>query len=427
MRGVLGAMLLPAMLLHAQPLFAQGGQAGEASSRADQRRAIKAALFVPDPLPPVQVEQYGQLDVAPGVVAERVSYATSHGLRVPAIVYRAARLPAGRMPGLVVVNGHGGDKTSWYAYYAGILYARAGAVVLTYDPIGEGERNAERRSGTRQHDLEVEPLPEMGPRMGGSMITDVMQAVSYLGQRADVDGGRLGVLGYSMGSFVSGLACAIDPRINSCVLVGGGNFDSVGGYWDNSRKMCQGLPYQALRFLGDRGPVLYDLHAARGATLVLNGTDDAVVAVSKMGPAFFEDLRRRTVALHGGERNVFAFGFTQGGGHRPYFLTRTAALWLEDHLDFPNWSRESIAAMGETRISEWAARNGLSADRQYASELGEGGTQALGVDIPAVPRDSLVALPRERWEREKDRYVYESWLRETRARATRREGPRARE
>jgi dienelactone hydrolase len=332
-------------------------------------------------------------------VAERVSYSTAYGLRVPAVVYRPRVLPAARMPGLVIVNGHGGDKASWYASYAGILYARAGAVVVTYDPIGEGERNAERRSATRQHDQEVEPLPEMGRRMGGQMITDVSQAAAFLGGRADVDAARLAVLGYSMGSFISGLACAVDAQINSCVLVGGGNYDSVGGYWDNSRKMCQGLPYQALRFLGDRGAALYDLNATRGATLVLNGTDDAVVAVSKMGPPFFEDLRRRTIARHGSDRNVFDFAFVPGGGHRPYFLTRTAALWLEGRLDFPSWTRESIDAMGETRT--------------------EDGTVALGLDVPAVPRDSLMALPRDRWEREKDRYVYENWLRAARAGAPR--------
>ena len=33
-----------------------------------------------------------------------------------------------------------------------MAYARGGAVVVTYDPIGEGERNAARRDGTRQHD-----------------------------------------------------------------------------------------------------------------------------------------------------------------------------------------------------------------------------------------------------------------------------------
>lgn len=387
---------------------AQQGPA-PARDRAALRAAIRRELRIPARSLPVAGERYGEWTVAPGVVAERVSYATGYGLRVPAIVYRPAQRGPGRMPGLVIVNGHGGDKTSWYATWAGILYARAGALVVTYDPIGEGERNAEGRSGTRQHDTEVEPLPEMARRLGGSMITDVMQAVSYLAARRDADPSRIAVLGYSMGSFIAGLACALDTRVAACVLAAGGNFDGPGGYWDRSRPMCQGLPYQALSFLGDRGAALYDLNADRGATLVLNGTADAVVAITTMGPPFFADLRERTVALHGGTRNVFTAEFDEGGGHRPYFLTRTAARWLQERLHFPRWSTDTIDSMRETRIGDWAAANGLGTDRALASELGEGGTRALGTDIPAVPRDSLRALPLARWTRERPLYVYESW------------------
>ncbi|MDE3166329.1 MAG: prolyl oligopeptidase family serine peptidase, partial [Acidobacteriota bacterium] len=221
-----------------------------ATNAADQRRQIRAALRVPERLPALAVESYGQSEIAPGVIAEHVSYATDYGLRVPAIVYRPKEKPAGRMPGLIVVNGHGGDKYSWYAYYAGILYGRAGAVVVTYDPIGEGERNRQKKSGTRQHDRKVDP-PEMGLRMGGLMMTDVMQATSYLAQRPDVDPARLAAMGYSMGSFVLGLGCAAETRLHACVLAGGGNLDGQGGYWDTSTKvMCQALPYQAMRFLG---------------------------------------------------------------------------------------------------------------------------------------------------------------------------------
>src|SRR5258706_9473521 len=149
---------------------------------AELRAQIRAALRVPPTLPALDLELYDNLRLTPDVIIERVSYATGYGLRVPAIVYRPAIRPAGRMPGLIVVNGHGGDKYSWYAFYAGILYARAGAVVVTYDPIGEGERNAQKKSGTRQHDKSIDP-PEMGRHMGGLMMTDVMQAVSYLAQR----------------------------------------------------------------------------------------------------------------------------------------------------------------------------------------------------------------------------------------------------
>jgi hypothetical protein len=214
-----------------------------------------------------------------------------------------------------------------------------------------------------------------------------------------------------MGSFVLSLACAIDMRLNSCVLAAGGNLDGPGGYWDSStKKMCQAIPYQSLKFLGDRGAVIYSLHAERGATLIINGTADDVVAMPQTGPTFFEDLRRHTIALHGSDRNVFDTVFIPGGGHRPYFLTRPAALWLEKHLRFPNWTANAIAKMPETHIMEWAERNGVQIDKSYSTELREGGTQALGAAIPAVPHDRMDALPREKWEQEKDRYIYETWL-----------------
>jgi dienelactone hydrolase len=376
----------------------------------DAKAAIKSTLFVPDPLPAASPEQYGRFEPAPGVVAERVSYATAYGLRVPAIVYRPAHAPAAKLPAFIVVNGHGGDKYSWYSFYGGILYARAGAVVLTYDPIGEGERNAQRKDGTRQHDRNVDP-PEMARRMAGLMITDIMQSVSYLASRPDVDARRIGAGGYSMGSFILSLACAVETRLNACVLVGGGNLDGAGGYWEtSSKKMCQGIPYQSLAFLGDRAAAIYNLHAARGATLVWNGDADEVVSIPKMGAPFFEDLRRRTIALHGNEKNVFEFGFTPGGSHRPYFLTKPVALWLHEHLEFPNWTKEAIEKMPETHILEWAPAHNVTMDKMYFTESREGGTRALGAEIPAVPHDELNALPSDRWERDKDRYIYEGWL-----------------
>ncbi|HEV2444750.1 MAG TPA: prolyl oligopeptidase family serine peptidase [Candidatus Sulfopaludibacter sp.] len=394
------------LLAGAAPGEAQSHDPSQSGSREGARQRIKTTLHVPAPLPALAVERYGLFEPAPGVVAERVSYATDYGLRVPAIVYRPGRIPAGGMPGIVVVNGHGGDKYSWYAFYAGILYAQAGAAVVTYDPIGEGERNWQRKDGTRQHDRNVDP-PDMARRMSGLMLTDVMQAVSYLAARPDVDAKRLAAVGYSMGSFVLGIACAIETRLNSCVLAGGGNLDGPGGYWDSSSKrMCQAIPYQSLMFLGDRGAVLYDLHAERGSTLVINGTADDVVSIPNMGATFFDDLRQRTAALRGTDRNVFDVRWVRDGGHRPYFLTRPAALWLEQRLHFA----QPVDRLGETHISEWAARNNVYIDRQYASELREGGTHALGAGIPAVPHDDMNALPRERWEQDKEKYVYESWL-----------------
>jgi hypothetical protein len=323
------------------------------------------------------------------------------------------------MPGIVVVNGHGGDKYSWYAFYTGLLYAQAGATVLTYDPIGEGERNLQRKDGSRQHDLNVDP-PEMARRMSGLMLTDLKQAVSYLAQRPDTDPKRLAAFGYSMGSFVLGIGCAIETRLNSCVLTGGGNLDGPDGYWDSSsKKMCQAIPYKSLMFLGDRGAALYNLHAARGATLIINGTADDVVSIPRMGATFFDDLRKRTIALHGTDRNVFDFEWIEGAGHRPEWLHRKAALWLQPHLNFPNWTPASIANMPETHILDWLANKSVYIDKPYATELREGGTLALGANFPAIPHDDMNALPKDVWEKEKDKYVYETWLKEAKAQCCR--------
>ncbi len=377
---------------------------------AELRSRIMQTLHVPERSPALASKFYGKFRPASGVDADRVSYGTDYGLRVPAIVYHPAGATIEKHPALVIVNGHGGDKSSWYAYWAGILYARAGAVVLTYDPIGEYERNKELRSGTRQHDTLVQP-DDMARRLAGLMVTDIMQGVAYLSERPDVDPKQIAILGYSMGSFIGSLACAVDTGIRACVLVGGGDLDGPGGYWDSSvKKMCQAIPYRSLAFLGDRAAVLYALQARRGPTLVYNGSADETVDIPHHGQDFFTDLRARTIAEAGSGKNVFEFGFVSGGGHRPYFVTRPVALWLEDKLKLPEWTRKRIHAMPETHIGEWALANHLRTDDPPTFEHNEGGTMALDKDIPAVPRDSLRAVPESVWQAEQGDYIYESWV-----------------
>jgi dienelactone hydrolase len=385
-----------------------------ADSSRDVRVRIRSTLFAADPLPPLDVERYGEFKPEPGIVAERISYRTHYGLRVPAILYRPAKVE-GKVPGLVVVNGHGGDKFAWYAFYAGVMYARAGAAVLTYDPIGEGERHIEMKSGTRAHDVRQEPA-ELGRRMGGLMMTDVQQAVSYLAQRPEVDKARLGAMGYSMGSFVLSLACAVETRLKACVLVGGGNLDGPGEYWDTSKPMCQGLPYQALSFLGDRAARIYALHAERGPTLVFNGTEDNILQGERRDPfRHFEDLRGRVIKLRGSAKDVFETGYDQRVGHRPFFVTRPVALWLEKTLDLPAWTAKQMEQMGTTHIGTWAKQHGIEMDRLYATEHREAGAQGLGEHMPGFKRDQLRALPEAEWQRRKSEMIYETWLERARA------------
>lgn len=167
----------------------------QASRRAGWHAEIRKQLFLPSVLPKLEPRTWSTFSPTPGVLADRVTYATADGLLVPAIIYRPD--PAvvhwkGKLPGVVIVNGHGGDKFSWYAFYSGMLFAKAGAMVVTYDPIGEGERNFEKASRAGVHDTWVSPPPglprtDWGQRLAGLMQVDVMQAVSYLDSRSEVD------------------------------------------------------------------------------------------------------------------------------------------------------------------------------------------------------------------------------------------------
>jgi dienelactone hydrolase len=392
------------------PAYAMPAPAPANAQFQHWRDEIIRTLYVPQHLP-LAPRSYGAFSPLPGVIAERVTYGTEFGMRVPAIVYRPAA-GHGRLPAMVVVNGHGGDKYSWYAFYTGMLYARAGAVVLTYDTIGEGERNPDRKSGTRLHDRPVN-VPHYAQRLSGLMIGDVMQAVSYLRQRPDVDPSRVAVLGYSLGSFVAVLAGAADPRIDVLVLSGGGDLDGPGGYWEErtNKPMCEGIPWKSLSAYGDEAAIVYALNQRRGPTLIMNGDSDTVVDIPHdHEQPFFDDLARRVEALTGTKRNIFQTYWVIGASHRPSWLTRPAALWLENKLRFPNWTAQKIEAMPLTHISSWAEKYHVAMDKGYSSEQREGGVMALGDDIPGIPRDELNALPRSEWEAQKDAFVYGAWV-----------------
>jgi dienelactone hydrolase len=371
------------------------------------RTRIQQTFHVPNPLPALDTEKHGSFEVEPGIVADRVTYNTQLNLRVPAIVYHPVNTAIKR-PSIIIVNGHGGDKYTWYAFYAGIMYARAGAVVLTYDPIGEGERNSEHKSGTRAHDKYVPP-DENGRWMGGLMMTDIRQATSYLILRHDVDPGRIAVTGYSMGSFVVSFACAVETRLHACAPVAGAVLDGAGETLDSSsKKMCQAIPYQSLKFLDDRGAVLFALSAQHAAVLIHNGSTDEVVNIPTHGEAFFHDMQERASKLLGPDgKKAFTYSFTPEGGHRPYFVTRPVAEWLNQQLHFPNWNAISHS---ETHISEWAAANNVPMDKMYADEHREGGTIALGSHIPYISHDKLNVLPESEWQTQKDKFTLETWL-----------------
>jgi dienelactone hydrolase len=410
-RSVLKLLLLSGILFGA---VAHAAGPLTADEVRELRAKIRMTRFISDPLPELNPESFGRFAPEPDTIAERVTYGSQYGMRIPSVLY-IPKNRTGKAPAIIVVNGHGGDKYSWYAFYTGLLYARAGAVVLTYDPVGEGERHIQKRSGTRAHDTWQAP-EEMARRTPGLLVTDFLQAVRYLKTRPEVDPDRIAAVGYSLGSYILGEGCALDSGVRSCVLVGGGNLDGNGEYWDRAKPMCVGLPYQSLRFLGDRAAVLYALHAHRGATLIYNGRGDEVVNMPATQDSFFQDLRARTAKLVANGTPIFDWAFDKEttASHRPWFVTRPVAEWLEKQLDFPNWDSDAIRRMPETHIGRWSDERQVSMDLFYLTEEREAGTMALGAGIPGLPRHRLDVVPGGDWELAKGLYVYEGWIRHAR-------------
>jgi dienelactone hydrolase len=403
---------------------------GSTAPKPDQfsiwRAEMRKALYVPDKLPPLEPKIWSSFSPIPGVIADRVTYRTADGMLVPAIVYRPGKVK-GKLPGIVVVNGHGGDKYSWYAFYSGMMFATAGAEVVTYDPIGEGERNIDRKSRASSHD-KIIPVPDgvnrddPGQRLAGLMQVDLMQGVSYLAQRPEVDPKRIAVVGYSMGAFVTGVAGALDTRIHAILLSGGGTFDDQadgGKSYDVGTLPCQAAPWHALKVLGDefheRGAVLYALNAQRGPMLVENGSMDTVMDIPHRTPEWFAAMRDQATALDkangGTAANMFTTHVDDGKSHRTAWVERYAVNWLNDQIHFANWTADDIAKMPTTHIADWITTNNIpwSITNGYMREDREGGLIALGTGYPGIARDQMTVLPDADWQKLKPELIYENW------------------
>lgn len=429
--GIVGTRLVAvaALFVVSSGMLAAQATGSYAARAAGWRKQIKQALYVPDKLPPLEAKVWSSFSPAPGVIADRVTYRTASGMLVPAIVYRPEHwvdeAKGVKLPGMVIVNGHGADKFSWYALYSGMMFAQAGAEVVTYDPIGEGERNLEKKSQAGAHDRIVQtpegvPAEDWGQRLAGLMQVDLMQAVTYLTQRPEVDGGRIAVLGYSMGAFVSGIAGAIDPRIHAVLLSGGGTYDDLSDgarTFDGGRLPCQTPPWKALRVLGDephrRGAVIYALNADRGAMLVENGAVDEVMDIPHHGPEWFLSIRQQAIGLRGSDSNIFTTHVDEGRGHRPAWVERAGVVWLNEQIHFANWTAATIAVTPPVRIGDWAKANAVEIPKNYQREDREGGLMALGGALPGIAREQLMALPAEDWEKLRSELTYESWAEKT--------------
>jgi dienelactone hydrolase len=159
-----------------------------------------------------------------GFVVERVSIASERKAdgsveRVPLLLVRPAK-PVGRLPAVVVLHGTGGNKES----LRGLLVelARRGIVGVAIDARYHGERSG----GARGSQAYVAAITRAWKTPSGEpqehpfyfdTCWDIWRTLDYLQSRSDVDGNRLGMIGFSMGGIETWLAAAVDDRVKVAV------------------------------------------------------------------------------------------------------------------------------------------------------------------------------------------------------------------
>jgi hypothetical protein len=129
-------------------------------------------------------------------------------------------------PALLFLCGHAavGKAASGYQQ-ACVELAQNGFVVLSIDPIGQGERiqsydpetGDNPRQNTTEHTYLATQCAAAGANLTRYMVHDMIRALDYLESRPDVDESRLGATGNSGGGMQTGFLMLVDDRLEAAV------------------------------------------------------------------------------------------------------------------------------------------------------------------------------------------------------------------
>ena len=154
---------------------------------------------------------------------ERLYYDVRPGLTATAQLL-LPKGAAGRVPAVLCPPGHGGgmnqvmDENGIYKRYPFALVER-GMAVLVPEHIGFGERaGPPGNDRLANHALFYHALAFMGENAMGYLLWDLMRALDVLQSLPEVDGGRIGCYGLSLGGEMTLLLAACDTRVRvACV------------------------------------------------------------------------------------------------------------------------------------------------------------------------------------------------------------------
>lgn len=186
-----------------------------------RRKMLLLIGGLPEPTP-LNAKVLGETKID-GFSIRKVIFESQPNFPVSALLYLPSSMAEGQKhPAILITPGHApGGKSSDAA--TALAFARNGFVVLSYDPIGEGERlqypdpahpGKTIASGpTGEHaEASLQPLL-IGDTLARYMVWDAMRGIDYLTQLPEVDPKRIGAFGCSGGGTITALLGALDTRV----------------------------------------------------------------------------------------------------------------------------------------------------------------------------------------------------------------------
>jgi dienelactone hydrolase len=157
---------------------------------------------------------------AAGRLRYSFSFTSDSNQRVPGLILRKESLIGHRFPVVIALHGTGGNKEGQIPLLEQL--ASKGFLAVAIDGRYHGERAVERgkpATGSAAYNdaiLRAWRTGEEHPFLYDT-VWDIMRLIDYLITRRDVDGSRIGVIGFSKGGMEIYLAAAVDHRIRVAV------------------------------------------------------------------------------------------------------------------------------------------------------------------------------------------------------------------
>jgi dienelactone hydrolase len=312
---------------------ANGGDAIATSPGTVAASAIGGIPYdASEPVTPVVTPMFDAAHPPTGPRTYHVRFRGAVGDTVPGLLTLPANATvAAPVPCIVLVHGLGQSKSDILMLLLGGALVRHGYACLAVDVAGHGERPQ----------IDSKPVDRLDLRefhmLAATTAVDLRRTVDFLQTQPEIDSGRVGLLGVSLGGILGGLAAGYEPRYRSVALW------SAGGDWGrllttsehpfavSFRKrvvlpagVAAGAAIESALADVDPDAVIGRLAPAR-ALLLLEGTSDTVVPPPCTDALFAAAGQPKTcVRYPGGHvpdpsgmtiRSLQFFDATLGGAH----------------------------------------------------------------------------------------------------------------